>query len=175
MTLLVDGPAVGSTGYGSVDIDLLRPGEWQDLRFVRLAALTDSPDAFVANLAKETMRRPEEWIDEIRRSTWAVARHLGNVVGIASLTHEHFIESVWVNCQYRQRGLGQRMLQELEMKARVAGAECLQLWVLEDNLAAYDAYIKLSFSEVPEREQPSEKLRSDGTPVQERLMVKPLL
>lgn len=61
------------------------------------------------------------------------------------------------------------------MEARASGAECLQLWVLETNDSAYDAYLKLDFYPVPDREQDSWKPRRDGTFVRERLMVKPLL
>jgi ribosomal protein S18 acetylase RimI-like enzyme len=165
-----------------VEIDLLGPGEWWDLKSARLAALQDSSDAFVADLADEKRRTRDEWIASINRSTWAVARHVRKIVGIARLTatdsngpaQEHFIESVWVGPRYRQNGVVRRMLHRLEKQARNDGVELLQLWVLETNDSAYDAYLKLDFHPVSDRVQDSSKPRGDGTFVQERLMVKPL-
>ena len=66
------------------------------------------------------------------------------------------------------------MLRELEDRARLDGAEEVQLWVLDTNQSAADAYLKLGFDWVPSREQNSPKHWADGTPVGERLMIKPL-
>ena len=88
---------------------------------------------------------------------------------------ERFIESVWVTPEHRRRGLVRKMLSRLESEARADEVDYLKLWVLETNDSAYDAYVKLDFSEVPEMMQDSWKPQGDGTWVQERLMVKPLL
>lgn len=165
-----------------VRIDLLSRVDWPDLRSARLAALCDSPDAFVAALDRELQRGPREWIDSIERLTWVAAREGVDVCGIMCLTapdpdapNERYIESVWVAPRHRRQGLVRRMLQKLEEQARAEGAERLQFWVLETNSPAYDAYLKLSFNEMPEREQDSKKMRPDGSFVKERLMVKLLL
>jgi ribosomal protein S18 acetylase RimI-like enzyme len=174
--------AVQSDRCARVEIDLLGPGDWPVLRCARLAALRDSPDAFVATLAAEVERTQEEWIASIASSTWAVARDVGESVGIACLTaanpeapRERFVESVWVKPEHRRQGLVRRMLGRLEAEARAEGAEYLQLWVLETNDSAYDAYLKLDFYPVPDAVQNSSKPRGDGKFVQERLMVKALL
>lgn len=164
-------------------VELLQPSHSEDLRLARLEALQDSPDAFVATLDQEKQRSDSDWIDVAAATTWAVAREGAKVVGIASMTAAdpaaptvHFIESVWVHPERRRRGLGRRMLLELEVRARAIGAEFLQLWVLETNGSAYDAYVNLAFEEPqPEVVQDSPKTRDDGEGfVQERLMVKRL-
>jgi ribosomal protein S18 acetylase RimI-like enzyme len=164
----------------AVDVTPLRPLDWPVLKAVRLAALKDSPEAFVADVADETPRTPEQWNAVLTRSTWVVARNDDDeVVGIACLTrdrtppHEHFVESVWVAPPYRRQNLVRRMLLALEEPARERGAACLQLWVLETNTSAYEAYERLGFEELPDRAQYSEKLR-DGKAVKERLMVREL-
>lgn len=170
--------AVDADRWTPVEIDLLGPRDWRDLRSARLAALLDSPDAFVATLAAEAGRSPEKWIASIESSTWAVGRDDGEVVGIACLAaavggarKERFIESVWLTPAYRRQGIVRKMFGQLEGEARAEGAEYLQLWVLETHESAYDAYRKLDFhSPVPEVVQYSAK-----PSVQERLMVKPLL
>ena len=180
-----------SAACAPVGIDLLSPGEWPALRSARLAALRDSPEAFVAILAVEEKRASEEWVASLTSSFWVVARNDGAVVGIACLAakdlaapEKRFIESVWVDPRYRgQNGrrklnspqsLVRQMLHKLEWCARAEGAKRLQLWVLRDNESAIDAYLKLGFDPVPDSEQDSPKLQSDGTFVQERLMIKPL-
>jgi ribosomal protein S18 acetylase RimI-like enzyme len=173
--------AVEAARWAPVEIDLLGPGDWQVLRSACLAALLDSPEAFVATVAAEARRTSAEWIASLESSTWAVARDVEGIVGIACLVaavadarKEHFIESVWVTPEHRRQGLVRKMLRRLETEARAQGAEYLQLWVLETNDAAYDAYLKLDFDPVPDKMQDSSKRRGDGTFVQERLMVKPL-
>jgi ribosomal protein S18 acetylase RimI-like enzyme len=165
-----------------VEIDLLNSGDWPVLRSARLAALSDCPDAFVANPTAEVRRTAEEWIARIESSTWAVGWDGDEAVAVACLVaavvnarKEWFIESVWVAPQYRRQGLVRKMLWRLEREARVDGAQRLQLWVLETNDLAYNAYLKLDFHPVPDALQDSRKPRGDGTFVRERLMVKPLL
>lgn len=161
-----------------VNIDLLGPADWPILRSARLAALHDSPDAFVATLAAEARRTPDEWIASIKSSTWAVARDGVEVLGLACLAapvsgarHAHFIESVWVRPVHRRQGLVRKMLQRLEGEARAEDVDYLQLWVLETNELAPDAYRKLDFHpSVPDVLQDSMK-----PGVRERLMVKQLL
>jgi GNAT superfamily N-acetyltransferase len=178
------GPASSESGpCGTVDVDLLDPGDWRDLKTARLAALKDSPKAFVATLAREQARTAEEWIASLEEATWAVARDGGKVVGIACLTaaepsapQERFIQSVWVRLGYREQGVGRRMMQRLELAAWAGGAQRIKLWVLVTNDVAYRAYKKLDFHDPePEIVQYPEEPRGDGKRVQERLMVKPLL
>jgi ribosomal protein S18 acetylase RimI-like enzyme len=163
-----------------VTIKLLASKDWRDLRTARLAALRDSPDAFVAELADEKARTAEDWRASIKQLAWAGAWVNGRIVGIARLSAagsseptRPFIESVWVRPQHRRQGFVQGMLHELEEPARERDATHLQLWVLETNDLALNAYLKLDFHPVPERTQNSMKLR-DGAFVQEHLMVKQL-
>lgn len=175
-------PAFAADRWTPVEIDLLDPNDWPVLRAARLAALHDSPCAFVATLAVEAGWADEQWVASIESSTWAVARAAGEVVGIACLVTadadcrmDYFIQSVWVTPMFRRQGLVRQMLWRLEGVARTRGAEYLKLWVLETNDTACDAYLKLDFFAVLDEVQASCKRRGDGTFVKERLMVKPLL
>jgi ribosomal protein S18 acetylase RimI-like enzyme len=164
----------------SVMIRVLGLDDWHALQAARLAALRDSPDAFVATLGDEEARSPEDWKLSIKRSVWAGAWDNGQIVGIACLaaaestaTKRPFIESVWLMPDYRGHDLVRGMLEALEESARADGATHLQLWVLENNGAAVRAYDKLDFRPpVPERVQDSAKPSGIGTFVQEHLMVK---
>ena len=169
------------SGRSSATVRRLGPPDWRDLQCARLAALADAPDAFVATPADEVARTRKDWIASIRLTVWAGAWVGGQIIGIACLSAAEpieptrpFVESVWVAPEYRGRGLGQDMLRVLEGAARLKGATHLQLWVLETNRRASATYLNLDFVPVPARAQDSGKLSDDDTPVQERLMVRPL-
>ncbi len=158
----------------------LEPADWRHLRAMRLAALQDAPEAFVTTYVVERRRRRREWVALLTGSRWVVARQGDEIVGIACLAapddegpKKRFIESVWVKPGRRRRGLVRRMVKELEGWARGEGAEALQLWVLDTNETAADAYVKLGFGWA-DRVQGSPKLWPDRTPVKERLMVRPI-
>lgn len=181
MTQTVEFPVVVVDRYMPV-IDLVRVDDWSMLQSTRLAALRDSPDAFVATVATEAGRTREEWMASIRSSTWVIARDGDEAVGIACRSgavsvpwQDRFIESVWVTPLCRRQRLVRKMLCRLEEEARAEKAEYLQLWVLETNDQAYDAYLKLGFHPVPDSLQDSWKVQADGKVVRERLMLKPLL
>ena len=182
MSQAVVATVVDADRWTTVEINLLRPGDWPILRAARLAALRDSPDAFVAFLEVEEERTPNEWIAGIESSSWVVARDGDDILSIARLVasgasdcKEYFIESVWVTPRHRREGLVRKMLWRLERQARAEGAACLNLWVLDTNFLAYDAYVKLDFYLVSDAEQDSWKPRGNEGFVQERLMVKQLL
>jgi GNAT superfamily N-acetyltransferase len=120
---------------------------------MRLAALCDSPSAFVNTWAAEWEWRRERWHDCFIGRMWTVAQADGGVVGIGCLAppdegapRANFIESVWVRPQYRQRGVLRHMVEHLEVLAAFAGATELRLWVLDTNERARTAYHKLGFS-----------------------------
>lgn len=165
-----------------MDVALLSPDDWEVLKSARLEALGNAPDAFVASLASERKRTPSDWMIAVAASTWVVARAGDQVVGLACMTAPdpltpgvRFIESVWVTPERRRRGLVRRMLERLEARALAERAYRLQLWVLATNTLAYDAYIKLDFEPMPDMTQRSGKKASNGEPVLEIPMIKPLL
>jgi GNAT superfamily N-acetyltransferase len=171
---------VGST-YVEVEVAELDRFQWRIVRSMRLAALCDSPDAFVNTWAAELRLPPKYWQDSIADSTWVVARDGEEAVGIARLApaERHalqapFVESVWVKRPYRRRHVLSQMLERLEDHARAADATELRLWVLDSNDSARDAYVKLGFNLVVGVAQDI-KPRGDGTFVKERLMIKTLL
>jgi ribosomal protein S18 acetylase RimI-like enzyme len=156
--------------------------QWQKLRAVRLSALQDSPKAFVADFVEESEIDENEWIERIVKSVWVMARSPlirgGRWIGVARLVRDdpgmYFIESVWLHEKWRGKGLVADLLRLLEEDVRDAGSVEVSLWVLQSNQAAWKAYRKLGFR-ARGYKQPSEKLRSNGIRVTERLMTKKLV
>lgn len=143
---------VASRGSGQlVTVQRLRVGDHQLIRDARLAALRDSPAAFLADLAEEDRLSLEHWARSLESSMWVVARLANDVVGLARSVEApedpraRYIESVWVHSAHRQHGVASRMVGELGRLARAAGATRLILWVLETNSEARTAYTRLGF------------------------------
>jgi ribosomal protein S18 acetylase RimI-like enzyme len=164
-------------------LDILGTADWQSLRAIRLRALADSPQAFVATYSTEAMLSEAYWRGRLESSTWMVARDHGDIIGVARMRSDHdeagdvrYIESVWVHPEHRCKGVVRSMMDELELHALGAGVARLRLWVLDTNRSAADAYVKLGFSpELPERTQATTKRTTRETFVYERRMVKELL
>jgi GNAT superfamily N-acetyltransferase len=181
------GSAVASPdGLTCVDVTELHRSQSSILKSMRLKALGDAPSAFVTTLETEQRRPPLYWEEQFDRATWVIAQDGiapdgPPIVGIAALVQPdpespvRFIESVWVEPEYRWRGVLRQMLDHLEGRAKEDGATELRLWVLDTNESAERAYLKLGFSPQVDQEQDTAKQRSDGTFVTERLMSKSLL
>jgi GNAT superfamily N-acetyltransferase len=168
-------------GSGLVEVAELSCFDWRVVRTMRLAALHNAPGAFVNTWAAEWRLPSDHWRSCFTNSTWVAARTGTQFVGIARLAppERHrpdvpFIESVWVDPDFRWQGVLRLMLERLENHALAVGATELRLWVLDTNESAGRAYQKLGFSHLLVA-QDTTKRRSDGTFVKERLMSKPLL
>jgi ribosomal protein S18 acetylase RimI-like enzyme len=169
-------PAIRQHGSGPVIVDL-RPGDWQDLREARLAALEDSADAFVTARADEVQLSATDWRSSLG-STWVAARYGDQIIGIARSVvvpeeqGARYVESVWVHPDHRRRGVVRQMLSRLEAHARRHQDTRILLWVLETNIVAKAAYSRLGFT-FDGTQQDSKKIGPDGF-VKELRMVKPV-
>jgi ribosomal protein S18 acetylase RimI-like enzyme len=153
------------------------PDEWASYRKLRLAALTDSPNAFGSTLAAERDRPEEEWSRRLASgvaSGWdraLVATMNDRAIGLAwgkiepaepGLAH---VYQMWVAPGSRRLGAGQLLLAELIAWARVKRTQCLYLWVTCDDSAAMRLYLRAGFKP----SGPTEPLRPGST-----LMAQPM-
>ena len=72
-------------GSSLVEVVELGPLHWRDVRAMRLAALHDSPDAFVNTWMGEWRLPSTHWRSCFTNSTWVAARTGPQFVGIACL------------------------------------------------------------------------------------------
>ncbi|MEU8541514.1 GNAT family N-acetyltransferase [Streptomyces sp. NPDC048717] len=140
-----------------MSLRLLAEVDWPLWREARLTALADAPDAFTARLA--------DW-DEGGETHWRARLALpdahnlvalldGEVVGMASGTPgdgpgTRELHSVWVSPRARGRGVGDRLLTEVESWARRSGANRLTLAVLPANAPALTLYRRHGYAVVAE-------------------------
>jgi len=139
------------------------PDQWETYRQVRLAALTDSPEAFSSTIERE-QRYPEQlWRDRLGANAsllaWLDGRPVGTVTVLdTALAETHgftgawHLVAMWVNPSARRLGVGAQLVEAAAEAARSGGAPALLLWVVETNDRARSLYERLGFRATGVRE-----------------------
>ncbi len=141
-----------------VHLHVLTPIDWPALRTVRLAALRDSPHAFMSRYEHECQWQEPEWRNAFNAATWVTAKDADALIGLARSIHEpaqsgvRYLESIWVAPDHRRRGVLRSILNRLVEVEQHRGATRFLMWVLEDNHVARRAYEALSFEPTGERQ-----------------------
>jgi ribosomal protein S18 acetylase RimI-like enzyme len=128
-----------------VTLRVLTPDDWALWRAARLAALAESPQAFITSLADWERAGEDIWRARLAMPDAhnIVAVLDGEPVGLArGVPGDHGAElhSVWVSPVVRGRGVGERLLAEVEAWATRSGATTLRLTVYPDNAHAVALY-----------------------------------
>lgn len=156
-TLSADG-AAGPTPANA--IMLLKPDEWKILRGLRLAALKDSPDEFLARYDVEKTYEETRWRDELIGDEWFVCRMAdGTDVAILRIDEVPDVEVpdigrrhlgyMWVSPDYRGCGLGRKLvIAALHHLADDPVRKYAYLYVLTGNVRARRLYEDLGFRRI---------------------------
>ncbi|HET6295653.1 MAG TPA: GNAT family N-acetyltransferase [Kribbella sp.] len=133
-----------------MELRVLAADEWELLRDVRLRALKDSPEAYLADYDEEVSWHEATWRHRFVDSQWIVAQKDDRTVGLARVlrvdgrpTDERHIESVWVDPGNRRSGV-LRAIQRHLVATEPAIRDWL-LWVVDDNVPAREVYERLGF------------------------------
>jgi len=140
-------------------------GDAETLYYAMREAVITSPDSFLKTVEAVDAEPPGYWVNEIRSSKWAVAQHLGEVVGIAASKRPdpsvdtedpataRYIESVWVAPGLRRKRLGERLIKYLLATEYLNNLHITQfvLWVYATNDSAMRLYEHIGFIRTPER------------------------
>lgn len=137
---------------GVVILRVLTLDDWPLWRAARLAALSESPDAFTAGLADWHRGGEEQWRARLALpgAHNVVAVRDAEPVGVArGVPGEdgYELRSVWVAPVVRGLGVGDRLLAAVEGWALQAGARSLRLTVLPGNEAAASLYRRHGYAE----------------------------
>ena len=117
----------------------LRVEDWERYRSVRLVALEESPDAFVASHDDEAAQDEEFWRLRMQRSTRLLAECDGEPVGIASVgsadeqPEAAQLFGLWVRPEARGTGVATELVRAGARSAAEAGKRQLLYWVGTDN------------------------------------------
>ena len=141
------------------------PDDWEPLRDVRLAALSDAPYAFASTYAREAAFTRETWRGRLssERSVTFFAREEPDDEVPADLTPAGLagvyvadgvadLVSRWVRPAARGRGAGEALLEAAAAWARARDFGALFLWVTESNEPARRLYERCGFSPTGERQ-----------------------
>jgi GNAT superfamily N-acetyltransferase len=127
-----------------ITVRTLGEDEWEQYRSVRLSALEESPEAFVATAAEERAYDEDFWRTRMRRSQRLVAEQEGVPVGVASVGQSHEegerdntkvaeLFGLWVTPEARGTGVATQLVQAGADAAREQGRSHLAYWVGSDN------------------------------------------
>jgi ribosomal protein S18 acetylase RimI-like enzyme len=141
------------------EINPLDPDEWLTLRNIRLAALRESPHAFLATYEQQKDYNEDRWRGEFDRGCWFAALDEGRPLCLLGVTRDPsipadacYLEYVWVAPQHRGRGVALVMLTGILDRLRAAGLRTAFLWVLDGNDAAMRLYKRAGFIRSNHRE-----------------------
>lgn len=131
--------------------EIMQPDHWLTLKTLRLAALTQDPDAFGSTLAREQGQPEAFWRARIESAAANILACVDGVpAGLTTLAYpqghpDAWIYGVWVAPHARGCGLGEALMQEAARIARCAGAQRLLLEVADTNAPAIALYARLGF------------------------------
>ncbi|TWD15646.1 GNAT family N-acetyltransferase [Marihabitans asiaticum] len=128
-----------------ITVRALGEDDWETYREVRLAALEESPDAFVADKADEEGKSEQFWRERMNRSRRLLAEADGGRVGVVSIgsspekPDEETDDSagqlfgLWVAPEWRGRSVAATLVREASKDAKGRGLRRLFYWVGTDN------------------------------------------
>jgi RimJ/RimL family protein N-acetyltransferase len=149
-----------SDGY-RIGLETIASDDWRRLRKLRLFALRESPEAFLASYHQEKAHPKDWWLAELARGRWHVAvpgrklirffrRKPISFLGVThkpdTAAHMRCIEYLWVAPQKRRSGIGLDFISLIVSRLRSEGIRTVVLAVLDGNQAAMNLYLKAGFT-----------------------------
>jgi GNAT superfamily N-acetyltransferase len=134
----------------SVRIRRLTGDDWELLREIRFAALTDAPLAFGSTYERERTYDEAKWREWLRNAAVFIAERDGQAIGIAAGMQfddadRRALLSMWVRPDARGGGVGDRLVRTVIAWTRDEGAHALDLGVAEGNDPARRLYERHGF------------------------------
>jgi ribosomal protein S18 acetylase RimI-like enzyme len=123
-----------------ISVRVLGEEDWQAYRDIRLAALQESPGAFVATLEQEEAFDEQRWRERVNRSRRLLAERDGLFLGVVSVGHDDESDAgtaelfgLWVTPEARGTGVAWKLVEAGAEQALLDGRSHLSYWVGTDN------------------------------------------
>jgi GNAT superfamily N-acetyltransferase len=162
-----------------IHVRALGEDDWRQYRDLRLAALNEAPEAFVATLEQEEALDESRWRDRLRRTRRLVAERDGSPLGVVSLgqAEEPYagageLFGLWVAPEARGTGVAWKLVEAGADQALRDGRSRLCYWVGTDNGRA--VAFASSFGFRPGDERRPMRVTSEEDGAEEMVMVLPL-
>ena len=126
-------------GMSDSSARLLSEAEWRACRDLRLEALRESPESFVASYDEEFQYDEDSWRERMRHARWLIAERDGKAVGIVGLggndqdPQAGEIFGLWVPLQARRSRVGWDLVRASAEQAAADGSRQLYFWVGSNN------------------------------------------
>lgn len=164
-----------------IHVRVLDQDDWATYRDVRLRALRESPEAFVASAEEEAAFDDEVWQERMVRSRRILAFAGDEVIGVVSVgTGQRTGDSgagelfgLWVEAQHRGAGVARRLMERAAKVARELGMRQLLYWVGTDNGRAVAFASSFGFRPTDDR-RPMRIAGVEDEDSEEMMMVYPL-
>ncbi|PHM10824.1 GNAT family N-acetyltransferase [Nostoc sp. 'Peltigera malacea cyanobiont' DB3992] len=129
----------------------------EDYRQIRLEALDKNPDSFGTTYQEEVIKTIEQFRDRIPvdnnnfilgcfEDKYLIAIVAFNQESRIKLRHKAYISSMYVKQQYRGKGVGKLLLNELIERAKAINeVQILLLEIVKNNVLAKPLYLSLGF------------------------------
>ena len=161
-----------------ITVRALAEDEWETYRSLRLEALQESPEAFVADHATEAAEGEDFWRARMGRSDRLVAEAEGKGLGVVSLGAAEGSQSedagqlfgLWVHPDWRGRGVAAELVSQSATLAEGKGLRQLYYWVGSDNGRAVAFASSFGFRPTDDR-RPMRVANADGQDEQEIALV----
>jgi GNAT superfamily N-acetyltransferase len=140
-----------------ISVRVLREDDWEAYREVRLAALQESPEAFLATYAEESKLPEQYWRNCMVQAHRLLAVRDGEPVGVASvemiegMPQSADLHDLWVTPEARNIGVASRLVQSAADQAIRDGCTRLYYWVSTENGRAIGFAINAGFRLTSER------------------------
>jgi GNAT superfamily N-acetyltransferase len=140
-----------------ISVRVLEEGDWHAYREVRLAALQESPEAFVATYADQAKRPEQYWRNCMAQAHRLLAVRDGEPVGVATVQmiegtpQSADFRDLWVTPTARNTGVASRLVQIAADQAIKDGCTKLYYWVSTENGRAIGFAINAGFRLTSER------------------------
>jgi GNAT superfamily N-acetyltransferase len=148
-------PDSGSAGQGGelgeLVIRRLAAADWAAFRAVRLAALTDAPEAFGSTAGDAQKLDEAEWRRRLEQRAVFMAELAGERVGLAAgiqgdQPDEAELISMWVAPRWRGHAVGDRLADAVLAWAADEGFTTIHLWIATGNTRAERLYVRHGFA-----------------------------
>ncbi len=140
----------------AVEIVRLAADQWAELKQLRIAALTESPDAFAPTAAQAHAHADDYWREFAQRAATRgnfavfIVRRDGDAFGLVSAHRDRdgtgHIGMMWVDSRLRGGGVGARLFETAVAFLRDLGCASIELSVTEINAAAIALYESRGFA-----------------------------
>ncbi len=167
--------------HGDMQVIQITPERWQEYKDLRLKALRDNPLAFDSSPEDEERLSEEEWKEKLEEENdfKIFIEDNGKLVAKmevewdkrAKVRHIAEVYGVYIDPDYRGKGLGSMLMNEIERLAPQHGIKKLWLDVVVTQAPAMGLYRKLGFREIGKTEM---SIQVDGQ-YHDKLLMEKLL